>query len=67
MSQILLNVDDASILPSLLEVLSAVKGVSIVESDSYCQSGIDKALEDVAKGQVNQYSNADELFKSLGI
>ncbi len=66
MTQIILNIQDASILPSLKRVLSAIKGVSlsevVIESD---KKGIDEALDDVKAGRVFKAENVDDLFVQI--
>lgn len=66
MTQIILNIQDASILPSLKRVLSAIKGVSlsevVIESN---KKGIDEALDDVKAGRVFKAENVDDLFAQI--
>ena len=67
MEQLIINVEDRSILPSLKKILNALDGVSIAKKAGRKKNGLDKALDDVREGRVNQYDNAEEMFKALGL
>lgn len=64
MEQLIINIEDRSILPSLKKILNALDGVSIAKKAGRKKSGLDKALEDVREGRVNQYDSAEEMFKA---
>lgn len=83
MEQIVLNVENKSILPSLKRVLGNINGVTIakkpmaVGSTTYGQTKrsvkekkteLDLAIEDVRAGRVSRvFTSADELCQHLGI
>ena len=79
MEQILLNVENKNILPSLKRVLGSIEGVTIVKvprtavSATYGQdkssakkTGLELAIDDLEHGRVSPvFSSVDEMFKSL--
>lgn len=65
MTQIILNIEDKSILPSLRKILSKIEGVSICKQ-KVRKGGLEKALEDVKTGHVSEYSSVDVFFKTMG-
>lgn len=65
MEQIIINVEDKSILRSLRKILSSLNGVSIVKSVRKRKSGLDEALEDVKEGRVYTAENSEEMFKHI--
>ena len=67
MEHLIINIEDRSILPSLKKILNAIDGVSIAKKAGRKKSGLDKALEDVREGRVNQYDSAEEMFEALGL
>lgn len=67
MEQLILNIEDKSILPSLKKILSLIDGVSIVHPKQNKKSQLDLAREDVKKGRVISYSSKEDLFKDLGL
>ena len=67
MEQIIINVENPSILPSLKRVLKAIEGISIVKAKKQKKSGLDEALEDVKEGRVTKYESAEAMFDALGI
>ena len=66
MPQLILNIEDKSILPSLRKILSKLEGVTICKQ-KVRKTGIEKALGDVKEGRVITYNSKDELFKDLGL
>lgn len=80
MEQIILNVENKSILPSLKRVLGNINGVTIakkpmaVGSTTYGQTGrstkekkteLDLAIEDVRKGNLHTFKSVDALMDYL--
>lgn len=66
MSQLVLNIENPKILPSLKKVLSALEGVSIAQTPKKSRkSGLDEALDDVREGRVFKAKDTDELFKKI--
>lgn len=64
MIQMVLNIEDKSLLPSLRKILSKLEGVTIHTPKTH-KSGLDRALEDVEAGHVYKADNVDELFKQI--
>lgn len=68
MTQLVLNISDPSILPTLKRVVKAFKGVTIDNSVSEVRkkSGLDEALEDVRAGRVSgPFNSMEELMEHL--
>lgn len=65
MTQLILNIEDASILPSLKKILKALNGVSVVSTRK--MTDMDYALEDKAKGRVIKCKDKEDLFNQLGL
>jgi len=66
MTQLILNIEDKSILPSLRKILSKLDGVTICKQRNR-KTELEKAIEDVKTGRVTAYNSKDELFKDLGL
>lgn len=67
MTQLTINIENTSILPHLKKVLKAMEGVSIAPASRKKKTGIEEAYEDVRKGNVTHYNNAETLFQAFGI
>lgn len=68
MTQLVLNIENPAILPSLKKVLGALDGVSIVKpaKKSRRKCELDKALEDVKAGRISgPFNSVDELMAHL--
>lgn len=66
MTQLILNIEDKSILPSLRKILSKLDGVTICKQKKR-KTGLEEAIKDVEAGRVTTYHSKDELFKDLGL
>ena len=64
MTQILLNVEDKSLLPGLQKILGSLKGVTIVET-RILKGTLSKAVEEVRNGQVTKVGSVAELMAKL--
>ena len=66
MTQLVINIEDASVKATLkqalLKVMSNFKGVSFEEEDSY---KLDDALEEVRRGDVIIYESAEDFLNHL--
>ncbi len=66
MTQLVINIEDASVKSALKQALSKVmsnfKGVSFEEEDSYT---LDDALEEVRRGDVIRYESVEVFFNHL--
>lgn len=67
MTQIVLNIEDTSILPSLKKVIGALNGVSIAKLKRNKKTDMELALEDKEKGRIVKCKDKEELFKQLGL
>ena len=68
MTQLVLNIENPAILPSLKKVLNALEGVSIAKpvKKSRHKCELDKALEDVKTGKISgPFNSVDELMAHL--
>lgn len=65
MTQLILNIDDPSILPTLKRVVKAFKGVTIDRPEKKHKCSLDEALEDVRAGRVYSAESTDDLFKTI--
>lgn len=66
MTQLILNIEDKSILPSLRKILSKLEGVTICKQRK-SKTGLEKAIEDARSGRVITYNSKEELYKDLGL
>ena len=67
MEQIIINVEDTSIIPSLKRILKSIKGITIVKHEKKEKNGLEEAFDDIQQGRVTHYESAEAMFKSLGI
>mgnify|MGYP003297595610 CR=1 FL=1 len=65
MTQIILNVEDKSMLPSLRKILSNLSGVSIAKMPKPRKGSLSQAVKEVRKGQVTKVSSIAELMAEL--
>lgn len=65
MTQIVLNVEDKSLLPGLRKILSSLNGVSIAKSRTTRKGTLSRAVEEVRNGQVTRVSSVEELMNEL--
>ncbi|MBD5266372.1 MAG: hypothetical protein K2G00_00615 [Duncaniella sp.] len=71
MTQLVLNISDPSILPTLKKVVKAFDGVSIARPSNSAtkkkkaKCGLDEALEDVRAGRVHTAKSTDDLFSTI--
>lgn len=67
MTQLVLNISDPSVLPTLKKVVKAFNGVSIApkteKKEKKAKCGLDEALEDVKAGRVyGPFDSFDEVL-----
>ena len=65
MTQIILNVEDKSMLPGLRKILSNLNGVSIASTSKKNKGTLSRAVEEVREGKVTRVSNVAELMAKL--
>lgn len=62
MTQLIVNIEDKTLVPSIRKILSSIQGVT-VKRQPIRKCGIDEAIEDLREGRVNHYDSVDDLFK----
>ena len=68
MTQLILNIEDTTILPSLKKIFGAISGVSIAKSQPRRKkSEMELALVDKAEGRVVKCKDKQDLFNQLGL
>ncbi len=70
--QIVIDVEDGSILPSLRQILTHIKGVSVrsqkeVRKEDAPLSAYEESLNDLREGRTNTYPSAEHFFEKMGI
>ncbi len=66
MPQLILNIENVKILPSLKKILSAIEGVSIAQSKSVKRKGgLDEALEDIEAGRIYHAESTEDMFRQI--
>lgn len=66
MTQIILNIEDKSLLPGLRKILSNLNGVTIAKTKSVSRKGtLSRAVEEVRQGKVTKVSSVAELMAKL--
>ena len=65
MTQIVINIEDKSILPHLKKILNAIEGVSVAKPMRKKKSGIEEAFEDIKAGRVTPVNSVDDMFNQI--
>ena len=65
MTQIVINIEDKSILPHLKKILNAIEGVSLAKPMRKKKSGIEEAFEDIKAGKVTPVNSVDNMFNQI--
>lgn len=65
MTQIVLNVEDKSLLPGLRKILSSLNGVTIAQTRTTRKGTLSRAVEEVRNGQVTKVNSVAELMAEL--
>ena len=65
MTQIVLNVEDKSLLPGLRKILSSLNGVTIASTRTTRKGTLARAVEEVRKGKLTRVSGVEELMAEL--
>ena len=65
MTQIILNVEDKSLLPGLRKILSSLNGVTIAKTHTTRKGTLSRAVEEVRRGQVTRVNSVSELMAEL--
>ena len=62
MTQLTVNVEDASMLEQIKQAISMLKGVASVSLKKKHKTGMDRALEDVQEGRIYEASSVEDLM-----
>ena len=65
MTELILTIENESILPSLKKVLGSIDGVKVKKMTHKKKTGLDLAIEDVEAGRVTEWNSVDEMFKTI--
>ena len=65
MTQIVLNVEDKSLLPGLRKILGSLNGVTIASTRTTRKGTLARAVEEVRKGKLTRVSGVEELMAEL--
>ena len=65
MTQIVLNIEDKSLLPGLRKILSNLNGVTIAKTRTVRKGKIAQAVEEVRKGKLTKVNSVAELMEKL--
>jgi len=65
MTQIILQVDDPTILPALEKTLRLLKGVKVKTITKFPNASTVKAIKDAKEGKVIHHKNSSDMFTSL--
>ena len=67
-TQVILNVENPSILPSLKRVLSAIDGVSIIKPKAKPRlSAYETSMKEIEEGKVEEITDLDAYFAKFGV
>lgn len=65
MPQMVLNIEDKNLLPSLRKILSNLKGVTIARTQTVRKGTLSKAVDEVRSGKVTRVATVAELIAEL--
>lgn len=65
MTQIVLNIEDESMVSGLRKILSNLKGVTIASTKTQSKGTLEKAMDDVRKGKVTKVNSIQDLINQL--
>lgn len=67
MPQLIINVENQSVLSSLKKILSIIDGVSIEvpKKQASKRCGLDEALAEVEEGKIFKAKNAEDMFQQI--
>lgn len=67
MTQMVLNIEDKRLLPSLRKILSNLKGVTIARTQTVKRGTLSKAVDEVRSGKVTRVASVTELMDELDL
>jgi hypothetical protein len=62
MTQLTVNVEDASMIEQIKQAISMLKGVASVSLKKKQKNGMDRAIEDVQEGRIYEASSVEDLM-----
>lgn len=65
MEQLIINIKDPAVLPTLRNMLEKVEGISVLHKVRKKSGTLDKALADVKAGRITKVGSVDELMEYL--
>lgn len=65
MTELVIEVEDKSILASLKKILSNLDGVKVRNTTRRKKTGLELALEDVEAGRVTEWESIDAMFDTI--
>ena len=65
MTQIILNIEDKSLLPGLRKILSSLNGVTIAKTHTTRKGTLSRAIEEVRSGKLTKVGSVAELMDEL--
>lgn len=65
MTELVIEVEDKSILASLKKILSNLDGVKVRSNTRRKKTGLELALEDVEAGRVTEWESIDAMFETI--
>ena len=65
MTQMVLNIEDKNLLPSLRKILSNLKGVTIARTQTVKKGTLSKAVDEVRSGKVTRVATVAGLMVEL--
>ncbi|MBR6197514.1 MAG: hypothetical protein IKQ72_07920 [Bacteroidaceae bacterium] len=66
--QIIVDIEDMSMLKDIKKAISMLKGVGkVAVSRNKALSSYEQSLLDIKEGRVNEYASVDDFFKKMGV
>lgn len=65
MTQLIINIEDKSMLPHLKKILGALNGVSIAKPVKNGRTGFEEAMEDIREGRVYKAASVKDMFSQI--
>ena len=62
MAQLTVSIEDASMLDQIRQAISLLRGVTSVTLKRHSKTGMDRAIDDIKHGRVNEASSVEDLL-----
>lgn len=67
-SQLVVEIDDKSLLKDIKKAIKMLKGVKSVKSSwRKRMTAYEESMLDVKEGRINEYASVDNFFKAMGV